>query len=125
MTTAFQPNAFQSNAFQIDGGVAATEFVASISVLQDGDTAGLTVVLPAEALGGWAKFRRRIRIEEPEAPEVVEAQVVEVKAPKKRPTIRVYVDDTETDRATQIEARARQRAIEKRRRTEEELLLLL
>lgn len=53
MTTAFQGNAFQPNAFQIAGGVAATEFEATIGFTQDSDGLSVTTQFPAEAVGGW------------------------------------------------------------------------
>ena len=56
MTTAFQ-HSFQSNAFQIAGGVAATDFQATIAFTQDGDVVSLTLGLPA--LIGAAGGRRQ------------------------------------------------------------------
>lgn len=58
MTTAFQPNAFQSDGFQIAGGVAATDFQITITIVQESDGLELDLRLPATNKGAGRKRRR-------------------------------------------------------------------
>jgi hypothetical protein len=59
VTTAFQPDFFQSNSFQIEGGVAATSFDVSISLIQDSDTVTLDINLPSSGAGRPKRRRER------------------------------------------------------------------
>jgi len=61
VTTAFQPDLFQSNSFQIDGGVAATDFQATIAVVQGSDTVRIELRLPLSEGAAGRKRRKRER----------------------------------------------------------------
>jgi hypothetical protein len=59
MTTAFQPDFFQSDSFQIDGGVTATTFEASFTLIQDSDGISISVNFPDARNKGAGKSRKR------------------------------------------------------------------
>jgi hypothetical protein len=61
VTTAFQPDAFQSDAFQIAGGVAATTFEVTFTVIEGDDTVSLNVGLPRRDTGAGRSKRRKER----------------------------------------------------------------